>query len=213
MHMKMNKTQRTAIIAGSVVLTAGVAALVWWIIESRRRYDGLVVIGGPSIKTNTNTNSMNTNNTNGTTNSVTSRFNDTSLPLGYRNNNPLNILYGTSLWKGKVIPNTDKSTPQKEQFISMAYGYRAALYLLRKHIRNGYNTLARLVNYWGSGKKSDAESNYVKFVSRKTGIGPGDTVDPSDMETMCRIAHAMAWFENGKAPSSYDDVYQGWALL
>lgn len=211
--MKLNETQKIAIWAGIAV--AVVAAVAWWIIRSRRKNGGLLVIGNVSATVANNNNTtesiMNSNSNQG--GNAQAQFGNTSLPLGYRNNNPLNILYGASLWKGKVIPNTDTSKPRKEQFVSMAYGYRAALYLIRKHIRGGYNTLARLVNRWGTGAQSDQVTSYVSFVSKKTGIAPGTTLSPDNMEQLCKIAWAMAWFENGKAPSSMDDIYQGWALL
>lgn len=201
------KTKRILSVAGmaAVIVAIAVAGYLLW---RKRRNGGILVVGGTNTQTNGN---MNT--TPNTTGSSGTHFNDTSLPLGYRNNNPLNILYGSSLWKGKVIPNTDTSTPRKEQFISMAYGYRAALYLFRKHIRGGYDTLARLVNRWGTGATSDAETNYVRYVSSKTGISPGTRLNPDDMDTLCRVAYAMAGFENGKLPSSMEEIYQGWTLL
>lgn len=200
--MKLTSTQRTAVIAASAVALVTIAAVAWWIITSRKRNNGLVVIGA-------NTNTQNSTGMNQEQN----HFNDTSLPLGYRNNNPLNILCGASLWKGKVMNNTDTSKPRKEQFISMAYGYRAALYLLRKYIRSGCNTLARMVNRWGSGANTDKETSYVKFVASKSGIAPGTVIDANDSENLCKVAYAMAWFENGKAPSSMDEIYEGWSLL
>lgn len=201
------KTKNILSVAGmaTLVLAIAVAGYLLW---RKRRNGGILVIGGTNTQTNGNMNTTPIGN-----GSSGTHFNDTSLPLGYRNNNPLNILYGTSLWKGKVIPNTDTSKPRKEQFVSMPYGYRAALYLFRKHIRNGYNTLARLVNRWGTGATSDAVTNYVRYVSNKTGIAPGTKLSQDDMESLCRIAYAMAGFENGKLPSSMDEIYQGWALL
>lgn len=206
--MKLSSTQKTALWASLSVLAVAAVALVWRVIQSKRRNGGLIVIGSV---TNTSNSNMNINSNTGT--SPQTQFNDKSLPLGYRNNNPLNILFGSSLWKGKVIPNTDTSTPRKEQFISMAYGYRAALYLLRKHIRGGYGTLARLVNRWGTGATSDQVTSYVRYVSNKTGIAPTATLSADNMEQLCKVAWAMAGFENGKLPASMDDIYQGWALL
>lgn len=201
------KTKRILSVAGtaSIVVAVAVAGYLLW---RKRRNGGILVIGATNTQTNGNMNTTPNN-----TGSSATHFNDTSLPLGYRNNNPLNILYGSSLWKGKVIPNTDTSKPRKEQFVSMAYGYRAALYLFRKYIRGGYNTLARLVNRWGTGATSDAETSYVRYVSNKTGIAPGTVLSPDSMEQLCRIAYAMAGFENGKLPTSMQDIYKGWSLL
>ncbi len=205
------KTKKALAVAGSVAAVIAVIVTVY-LLWRKKRNGGILVIGGAGATVQNNS-IMDITQENTGSSAASNHFGDTSLPLGYRNNNPLNILYGASLWKGKVIPNTDTSKPRKEQFISMAYGYRAALYLLRKHIRGGYNTLARLVNRWGTGAKSDAVTSYVSFVASKSGIAAESVVNADDRETMCRIAYAMAQFENGKKPSSMDDIYLGWSLL
>lgn len=205
------KTQKTVIVAAS---TAGalVLAAVVYLLWRKQHNGGLLVIGASTAATTGQNNSTMYTTQNSTT-ALQERFKNKSLPLGYRNNNPLNVLYGVSAWKGKVIPNTDTSTPRKEQFVSMAYGYRCAFYLLRKNVRSGYNTLAKLVNRWGTGANSSAVTSYVSFVSSHSGVATGATINTDDMETMCHIAYAMAWFENGKAPDSYSDIYAGWNLL
>ena len=45
-------------------------------------------------------------------------------PRGIRNNNPLNIRRGASQWQGLKRRQTDKDFCQ---FVTVAYGYRAAL--------------------------------------------------------------------------------------
>ncbi len=202
---KMTSTQRTALWAAVAVATVGLAALVWWIVTSKRRNGGLIVIG------NVNTTDMNANqNTNG---NAQTHFNDTSLPRGYRNNNPLNVRKNAAnAWKGKVVPGSD---PAFEQFITMAYGYRCALYLIRKFIRAGHNTLLKLITEkwapWGDGNNNP--TNYANFVANGVGISPNAKLDPNNREQLCKIAYWMAWKENGSAPSSMDDIYAGWALL
>ena len=203
--MKLNDTQRTALWAGVAVLTVGLAALAYWIITSRRKYNGLVVIGNVTAtptSTNQTTENMGTE--------AQQHFNDTSLPRGYRNNNPLNIRKNAAnAWKGKVVPGTD---PAFEQFISMAYGYRAALYLLRKYIGQGHNTIRKIINKWAPPSENNT-SSYVANVASRSGIGADTILSRDDQQSLCKIAWAMAWVENGYAPASMDDIYAGWALL
>ena len=201
--MKLNSTQKTALWAGVAVLTVGIAALVYWILTSRRKYNGLVVIGNTAATSNNqNTAEMGTE--------AQTQFNNTSLPRGYRNNNPLNIRKNAAnAWKGKVVPGTDSAF---EQFISMPYGYRAALYLIRKYIGQGNNTIRKIINKWAPPSENNT-SSYVSNVAKRSGINADAVLSRTDMDSLCKIAYAMAWSENGKAPASMDDIYRGWTLL
>lgn len=203
--MKLNDTQRTALWAGVAVLTVGVAALVWWIVNSRRKYNGLVVIGNTASSatvTNQTTNDMAT--------TAQQQFNNMSLPRGYRNNNPLNVRKNAAnAWKGKVVPGTDSAF---EQFITMAYGYRCALYLLRKYISQGHNTIRKIITKWAPPSENNT-TGYINNVATRTGISADTVIDRNDREKLCKIAWAMAWVENGTPPASMDDIYAGWALL
>lgn len=205
--MKLTSTQRTALWAAVAVATVGLAALAWWIVNSRRKYNGLVVIGNVAATPTTTSTNQTTENM-GT--EAQQHFNDTSLPRGYRNNNPLNVRKNAaSAWKGKVVPGSD---PAFEQFITMAYGYRCALYLLRKYIGQGHNTIRKIVTKWAPPSENNT-SGYVSNVATRTGIGADTVIDRNDQQKLCKIAWAMAWVENGYAPSSMDDIYAGWALL
>lgn len=205
--MKLTSTQRTALWAAVAVATVGVAALAWWIVNSRRKYNGLVVIGNVAATPTTTSTNQTTENM-GT--EAQQHFNDTSLPRGYRNNNPLNVRKNAAnAWKGKVVPGSD---PAFEQFITMAYGYRCALYLLRKYIGQGHNTIRKIVTKWAPPSENNT-SGYVSNVATRTGIGADTVIDRNDQQKLCKIAWAMAWVENGYAPASMDDIYAGWSLL
>lgn len=205
--MKLTSTQRTALWAAVAVATVGVAALAWWIVNSRRKYNGLVVIGNVAATPTTTSTNQTTENM-GT--EAQQHFNDTSLPRGYRNNNPLNVRKNAAnAWKGKVVPGSD---PAFEQFITMAYGYRCALYLLRKYIGQGHNTIRKIVTKWAPPSENNT-SGYVSNVTTRTGIGADTVIDRNDQQKLCKIAWAMAWVENGYTPASMDDIYAGWSLL
>lgn len=138
-------------------------------------------------------------------------MNETS-PRGYRNNNPLNIRYSTSNdWKGKVLPNTDGTF---EQFTSMAYGYRAALKLIRNYINAGYNTVAKVIRRWAPANENNTEK-YITDVCYISGnFTPETVLDPNNKEQLTWLAYCMAIVENGTAilPNS-QEIEQGWNML
>lgn len=208
--MKLNDTQKTALWAGVAVATVGIVALVWWIYTSKRKHNGLIVIGNVASESTTPTNTNNTTTTMSTNSTTQAQFSDMSLPRGYRNNNPLNIRKNAAnAWKGKVVPGSDSAF---EQFISMAYGYRAGLYLLRKYISQGNNTIRKIINKWAPPSENNT-SSYVNNVANRTGISADAVIACSDREKLCKIAYAMAWSENGRPPATMEDIYAGWALL
>ena len=143
------------------------------------------------------------------------------LPRGYRNNNPLNIRYSQfNAWKGKVA-NTDGTF---EQFIDMAYGYRAALYLLRKYIRQGHNTVAKIISRWAPENENNTTA-YIDHVCEFAGLTRDTLVDPNDKDTLVAMVRAMSIIENGTTDkkgrnlaSSYglpnmNAINEGWRLL
>lgn len=143
-----------------------------------------------------------------TTNTMSTTSNT---PRGYRNNNPLNIRYSSANnWKGKVTPNTDGSF---EQFTSMAYGYRAALFLIRKKINSGENTVTKLINVWAPTAENDTRA-YINSVCSTTGMLPATVLDADNKEQLCKLAYAMAIHENGTSIlPDMSSIYAGWELL
>lgn len=137
---------------------------------------------------------------------------NTTLPRGYRNNNPLNIRYSrNNTWIGKVMPNTDGAF---EQFQSMAYGYRAALYLIRKYIASGATTIQAIVSKWAPETENNTQ-RYIQRVCNTTGYQPTTTINAYNKEQMCRLVYAMAIVENGNV-AGYPDmqtIEQGYNLL
>lgn len=119
-------------------------------------------------------------------------------PKGIRNNNPLNIRKGCS-WKGERPVQTD---PSFEEFISMEYGIRAGLRLMRNHIsgfkgtRPKMNTLKKLISVWAPPSEN-ATTNYVDFVASHVGLSSSAILDPNNRTQMCNIARAMAYVECG----------------
>ena len=131
---------------------------------------------------------------------------------GYRNNNPLNLRISSNAWKGKVpvAQNTDGAF---EQFQTMAYGFRAALMNLRSYItKYSCNTIASITNKWTPSSDGNNPARYAQVVSDRTGIAKTTVIAANDKESLCQIAAAMAYMENGSAPLM-EDVYAGWNLI
>lgn len=137
---------------------------------------------------------------------------DPKLPRGYRNNNPLNIrLNASNSWLGKVYPNTDGVF---EQFQNMAYGYRAALQLIRKYISSGYNTVSSIISRWAPANENNTQ-RYIERVCNTTGYSANTVINAYNKEQMCKLVYAMAIVENGSVPGhpKYSLIELGYNLL
>lgn len=135
-----------------------------------------------------------------------------TLPRGYRNNNPLNIRYNSSNnWLGKVTPNTDGTF---EQFRSMAYGYRAALYLIRKYIGQGYTTVRQIISRWAPATENNT-TGYINTVCSRTGMSASTTIGVNDREKLVSLVAAMAYVENGAVSGQpvRSEIEDGYKLL
>ena len=131
---------------------------------------------------------------------------------GYRNNNPLNLRITGNRWKGKV-PQAQNTDGSFEQFQTMAYGFRAALIVLRRYIRKYSRcTIESIVQRWAPTEDGNDPVRYADVVAARTGIHRTATIEANDKERLCQIAAAMAYVENGSAPQM-DDIYAGWHLL
>lgn len=166
-----------------------------------------IVIAGAAIMWLYNSGRGSRNNTNNENMSTNKK-----LPRGYRNNNPLNIrLNSANNWQGKVANNTDGVF---EQFVSMEYGYRAALKLIRNYVtKNGLNTVAQIINKWAPTNENNT-SGYIQRVCNSTGWQPSKVIDPYNIHDMSDLVYAMALVENGTTIlPDYTQIYKGWELL
>ena len=127
---------------------------------------------------------------------------------GLRNNNPLNIRHSSDRWQGKAKSQTD---PAFVQFVSMAYGYRAAFVLLRTYrMKYGYNTLRAIIRRWAPPSENNTE-RYLANVSKWSGLDPDKPIAGHDANTYIAIVAAMSRMENG-LPANPEDVAEGWRL-
>ena len=121
------------------------------------------------------------------------------IPLGIRNNNPLNIRRGKTPWKGE-IPHSPSPTGEGRgeaafcKFESIEWGIRAAFCLLRTYSRKYHlNCINDIITRWAPPSENDT-SRYICNVCRWTGLGGMQRLTESDWPAIVR---AMARQETG----------------
>ncbi len=127
---------------------------------------------------------------------------------GIRNNNPLNIRYVESnQWQGRVLIKKDKSF---EEFISMYYGFRAALITIRNYMRRHQcNTPAKIIARWAPPSENHTD-NYIRHVCLATGIGGNENLAPNNPKIK-EMVKAMAVMESGNGIRDYfDEADKAW---
>ena len=129
------------------------------------------------------------------------------VPRGIRNNNPLNIRIG-NVWLGEVQCPTD---PDFEQFVTMAYGCRAAFVLLRRYI-NHYKrkTIPEIIAAWAPASENNCVA-YVGRVCQLSSIAADEQLNFFDKDQMCKLLAAMAIVENGQ-PIKGEDINIGYDM-
>ena len=129
------------------------------------------------------------------------------LPRGIRNNNPLNIRIG-NVWLGEVSNPTD---PDFEQFVTMAYGCRAAFVLLRRYI-NHYKrtTIPQVIAAWAPASENNCVA-YVGRVCQLSGISKDEELNFFNKDQMTHLLAAMAQVECGQ-PIKEEDINTGYDM-
>lgn len=132
---------------------------------------------------------------------------------GERNCNPLNLVRGIQ-WRGLRKEQTDSRFCQ---FVSMKYGWRAALITLRSYItglngkRQPRDTIEKIITRWAPPSENDTEA-YIKCVSAAVGIDRRMKVKWQDRVFVCAICKAMAYQECGKL-FPIEDIYSVYDIL
>ena len=119
--------------------------------------------------------------------------------LGIRNNNPLNIRRGKTLWKGE-LPQSPPSAGEAGRgtafckFESMEWGIRAAFCLLRTY-RDKYklNCIADIIMRWAPPCENHT-AQYIRNVCRWTGLAGMQRLTESNWP---KLVQAMARQETG----------------
>ena len=115
------------------------------------------------------------------------------IPRGIRNNNPLNIRRGSD-WLGLRPTQTDAAFCQ---FDNIIYGYRAALVILRRYIREyRCNTIRLIISRWAPASENNVAA-YVRAVTTASGIPADQPISFQDESAVCSIVAAMQQHECG----------------
>ena len=141
---------------------------------------------------------------------------ESKLPRGLRNNNPLNIRLSKARWQGQVLPS-GSGEGAFCQFESMAWGWRAAFYLLTRTYYHKYRlyTIQGIVSKWAPPQDHNNTEAYIRNVCKRTGIGPDEPIGiPSQQPARwMMLGVAMAIQENGTDSLDYFAMLRGWELL
>lgn len=128
------------------------------------------------------------------------------LARGIRNNNPLNIIHSKAVWQGQSPTQTD---PNFVQFLSMEYGIRAAVRLLRAYNRRGVVTLADIVKRWCPDETAES---YIANVCRLTGMPRHQVIDINHETQVISLLDAMIKVECAGYEVDKDILITGYRL-
>lgn len=110
---------------------------------------------------------------------------------------------------GLVAVSTDKAFCQ---FISMRWGLRAAVIILRKYMKEyKCDTIRKIINRWAPPSENDTEK-YVDTVCQRTGYRADEKFKFTDETRLCSIIQAMSYVENGGQYITFNNVLDGYAL-
>ena len=135
---------------------------------------------------------------------------------GLRNNNPGNIRVSHNPWKGKIV-GAAKKDKVFEEFVSMAYGYRALLINVRTYIRrDGINTIRGIITRWAPPEDKNNTEGYIQAVCKHMSVSPGYMIKEDNKDKfrgdMIKLAAAISRVENG-VDAVMADIEKGWELI
>lgn len=125
-----------------------------------------------------------------------------ALPRGIRNNNPGNIRYTATPWRGLANPASDGEFCI---FVRPEYGIRAMAKILASYEKRGVDTLSEIISAWAPAVENNTQS-YILFVSAKTGISPIDIVGRHRWPVLLA---AIITQENGIQPYTMELIKSG----
>jgi hypothetical protein len=129
-----------------------------------------------------------------------------SIPRGIRNNNPGNIEYTGTQWKGLADPPTDGRFCR---FIDPEHGIRALARVIRTYYEHhSINTIRGVINRWAPPVENDTTA-YIAHVSEACGVGADQSVDPTQLSIITPLISAIITHENGQQPYDMKTLRDG----
>lgn len=136
-------------------------------------------------------------------------LNTPGYPRGLRNNNPGNIRDNDN-WQGEIGIDAAGFTIFKD----CSWGLRALAIDLSTKIRNGYNTIRKIITRYAPPSENDTEA-YISSVVGYTGIG-SNTELSADPGTLARLMRAIMNVELGASFSNMltaSDINEGISMM
>ncbi len=128
-------------------------------------------------------------------------------PRGERNNNPGNLVKGSSPWDGEV----SGADARFATFATPEHGIRAlGKNLLAYQDKHGINTVEGIVSRWAPASENDTRA-YIAAVAGAVGVAPDAKIDLHDAKTLAGITKAIIRFENGRQPYTDQQISLGLA--
>lgn len=116
-----------------------------------------------------------------------------SLPLGLRNNNPLNIRVSNNNWLGKVASDNGF-----EKFETLELGVRAGVKNLITYYNNyGLKTISKIIYRWSPPSENHTET-YIKYVSGRMDLD-ANAIFVYSKQNFAALVSAMSEIELGKS--------------
>lgn len=128
---------------------------------------------------------------------ILNNYNKYGKNVGQRGNNPLNIRASRDKWQGEKGLQIAGKNGKFVVFDSLKYGTRAAFRLIKNYIKNGNNTINKIISKWAPSSDGNNTTNYINRVSNNTQIPKEKVIDSNDFETLKKIVAEMAIVETG----------------
>jgi len=129
-----------------------------------------------------------------------------AVPRGIRNNNPGNIRYTGTKWKGLANPPSDGSFCV---FTKPEYGIRAIYMIISNYYTiHNINTIRGVFNRWAPPTENDTKA-YTDHVSNKCGVGADQVIDPRSLSIMLPMIETIILHENGEQPYDRETILAG----
>lgn len=135
-------------------------------------------------------------------------LNNSSVPLGLRNNNPGNLVTGIN-WQGLIGSNGRFCV-----FENIAWGIRALATDLRTDINQGQNTIAAIITEFAPPSENNTAA-YIAAVASSTGINPYSalTADRNTLKKLVRGIMNVELGANYSAMLTDADIFEGIDLM
>lgn len=121
-------------------------------------------------------------------------------PRGIRNNNPGNLEYGAfTRSRGATGIEAARGTQKGRfaTFATMEEGIAAADAKLKSYITGGTDTIAKIVNRYAPASDGNNVPAYIAALSKATGKGANETLNPGDGDTMLSLLKGIIDHESG----------------